>query len=631
MVGYRNVSVFDWVAALHRWSLPGITIIDTSLHPWALEDDYSTSYSGGHSGSGSITWHRSLTIAMEFALQLATKNFTFSLPYWNWTSSYIGDQEETLKWFGGDGDSLSRINDGQYCRSRSPVHSTVQHCNCYMNRGPFANWPLVGDWGVALNDTIMRAFGCQTLWGPSIPEQEVESFVVTVPYYDDWATTVEVTAIAAQATAEADAVAAGAAIIAKDELEAELELQMINLIYSQQDEAKAEHQSEILEETVEDEDYGIYDPGLTTTPTAPSSVASAAPTPPSSSASSSTTTTYIKKLRSKTHQTREQHIESLMIYIEELKIKRDHLYNIAARAVKRAIRSKRLALLRSGQSDIRLSATEDDYGWGALLNKQSGTKSGITKKQQHAHRVNLKTPAKDFTNEMYQDEVTHASTFHDILGGGYPGNYASWPSAEKPTELHERIHRWVGGTILGEHPGSDPLFWLLHGYADLILERWLRNAIAAGTFGVDNSWGTDDEALSHGRDECQAPFFPLVRHIDVWTNSKALGFNYDYFDNIPTGTLEFFTENQMPIKTNITDTYSLSNETIPTTEVFFAPSSCDGNSTCCPYSYGMECGGSTRGTCVNVSTEACDITTNPSNLWYGPLYLSSSLNVPSLM
>jgi hypothetical protein len=36
-------------------------------------------------------------------------------------------------------------------------------------------------------------------------------------------------------------------------------------------------------------------------------------------------------------------------------------------------------------------------------------------------------------------------------------------------------------------PASDPIFFLYHSFIDLLLERWIRNAMSHGVFAKDNS------------------------------------------------------------------------------------------------------------------------------------------------
>ncbi|WP_329133841.1 tyrosinase family protein [Streptomyces sp. NBC_01476] len=40
--------------------------------------------------------------------------------------------------------------------------------------------------------------------------------------------------------------------------------------------------------------------------------------------------------------------------------------------------------------------------------------------------------------------------------------------------LHNRVHQWVGGHMIGASSPNDPVFWLHHAFIDLIWVRWQR-------------------------------------------------------------------------------------------------------------------------------------------------------------
>ncbi|MFD5570854.1 tyrosinase family protein [Streptomyces cadmiisoli] len=52
-------------------------------------------------------------------------------------------------------------------------------------------------------------------------------------------------------------------------------------------------------------------------------------------------------------------------------------------------------------------------------------------------------------------------------GWGTGRGSASWLN-------HNRVHRWVGGTMLGGASVNDPVFWLHHAFVDLQWDRWQR-------------------------------------------------------------------------------------------------------------------------------------------------------------
>ncbi|MFD7706514.1 tyrosinase family protein [Streptomyces sp. NPDC059785] len=63
---------------------------------------------------------------------------------------------------------------------------------------------------------------------------------------------------------------------------------------------------------------------------------------------------------------------------------------------------------------------------------------------------------------------TSAEGFRNRLEGWAPGRgNAAWRN-------HNRVHRWVGGHMLGGASVNDPVFWLHHSFVDLLWSRWQR-------------------------------------------------------------------------------------------------------------------------------------------------------------
>ncbi|PNG16911.1 tyrosinase family protein [Streptomyces cahuitamycinicus] len=61
-----------------------------------------------------------------------------------------------------------------------------------------------------------------------------------------------------------------------------------------------------------------------------------------------------------------------------------------------------------------------------------------------------------------------AKGFRNKVEGWGPGRgSASW-------RTHNRVHRWVGGHMMGGASVNDPVFWLHHAFVDLLWLRWQR-------------------------------------------------------------------------------------------------------------------------------------------------------------
>jgi tyrosinase len=63
-------------------------------------------------------------------------------------------------------------------------------------------------------------------------------------------------------------------------------------------------------------------------------------------------------------------------------------------------------------------------------------------------------------------DSTSAQGFRNKLEGWAPGRGpASW-------RTHNRVHRWVGGHMVGGAAVNDPVFWMHHAFVDLLWSRW---------------------------------------------------------------------------------------------------------------------------------------------------------------
>jgi tyrosinase len=58
---------------------------------------------------------------------------------------------------------------------------------------------------------------------------------------------------------------------------------------------------------------------------------------------------------------------------------------------------------------------------------------------------------------------------------GFRNKIEGWTVSDtKGGYLHNRVHQWVGGHMIGGASPNDPVFWLHHAFIDLIWVRWQR-------------------------------------------------------------------------------------------------------------------------------------------------------------
>ena len=95
------------------------------------------------------------------------------------------------------------------------------------------------------------------------------------------------------------------------------------------------------------------------------------------------------------------------------------------------------------------------------------------------------------------------------------------------TELHNRVHIYIGGTMQSVPQASnDPIFFLHHCNIDRLYEQWLDQysdenfpSYQPDTFNYDISPG-------HNIDEYLVPMFPLITNSDMHRRATSLGYTY---------------------------------------------------------------------------------------------------------
>ncbi|MFG2571291.1 tyrosinase family protein [Streptomyces sp. NPDC048481] len=74
------------------------------------------------------------------------------------------------------------------------------------------------------------------------------------------------------------------------------------------------------------------------------------------------------------------------------------------------------------------------------------------------------------------DPVYDVSPWDSTVARGFRNRLEGWGSGSGSAAWrnHNRVHRWVGGVMLGGASVNDPVFWLHHAFVDLLWTRWQR-------------------------------------------------------------------------------------------------------------------------------------------------------------
>ncbi len=83
-------------------------------------------------------------------------------------------------------------------------------------------------------------------------------------------------------------------------------------------------------------------------------------------------------------------------------------------------------------------------------------------------------PTRDDLNWALKDPVYDVSPWDSTVTKGFRNKMEGWGRSSNPWRNHNRVHRWVGGTMLGGASVNDPVFWLVHAFVDMQWQRWQR-------------------------------------------------------------------------------------------------------------------------------------------------------------
>ncbi|MGV4981903.1 tyrosinase family protein [Streptomyces sp. NPDC001709] len=72
------------------------------------------------------------------------------------------------------------------------------------------------------------------------------------------------------------------------------------------------------------------------------------------------------------------------------------------------------------------------------------------------------------------DPVYDAAPWDSTVAKGFRNKLEGWGRGRGAVSWrnHNRVHRWIGGSMLGGAAVNDPVFWLHHAFVDLQWSRW---------------------------------------------------------------------------------------------------------------------------------------------------------------
>ncbi|MFD4029673.1 tyrosinase family protein [Streptomyces sp. NPDC058637] len=82
-------------------------------------------------------------------------------------------------------------------------------------------------------------------------------------------------------------------------------------------------------------------------------------------------------------------------------------------------------------------------------------------------------PTKAEVDRALSDPVYDTAPWNSLSVTGFRNRIEGWGiRGTRGVANHNRVHRWIGGSMAGAGSPDDPVFWLHHAYMDLLWARW---------------------------------------------------------------------------------------------------------------------------------------------------------------
>ena len=91
-------------------------------------------------------------------------------------------------------------------------------------------------------------------------------------------------------------------------------------------------------------------------------------------------------------------------------------------------------------------------------------------------------PTKDELDWAMNESLYDAAPWDSTVARGFRNRLEGWAAGSGTARWrnHNRVHRWIGGQMLGAAAPHDPVFWLHHAFVDLLWDRWQRKHPKSG-------------------------------------------------------------------------------------------------------------------------------------------------------
>jgi tyrosinase len=128
------------------------------------------------------------------------------------------------------------------------------------------------------------------------------------------------------------------------------------------------------------------------------------------------------------------------------------------------------------RSDRRVTTGPFAYAEGNWILRENVTDEEFLTRDLGRPRDPIELPTRRDLEWALDDPVYDSSPWNSTSRKGFRNKLEGWGSGRGSTSWrnHNRVHRWVGGAMVGGASVNDPVFWMVHAFIDLQWTRWQR-------------------------------------------------------------------------------------------------------------------------------------------------------------
>ncbi|MFF9812080.1 tyrosinase family protein [Streptomyces sp. NPDC014006] len=116
------------------------------------------------------------------------------------------------------------------------------------------------------------------------------------------------------------------------------------------------------------------------------------------------------------------------------------------------------------------------YSAGHWTIKENTTNANFLTRDLGRSAAPIELPTSGDVKGALDDPVYDVWPWDSTVTKGFRNKLEGWGAGRGSASWrnHNRVHRWVGGAMVGSASVNDPVFWLHHAFVDLLWDRWQR-------------------------------------------------------------------------------------------------------------------------------------------------------------